>query len=103
MTKVEIDNSGHDFLTLLYFETKPDEWVEMTVETGCPHLKGAVFDQTFKLDPMAELFKSEGSVLSQVAEKLPHRACPFLFSALKGLQVEARLDQPCVVNIKVGK
>jgi hypothetical protein len=101
MTHVDIITSTHSFKTTLDFAGRSDDIIDMSIKTECPYLGKLVEGQIYALDPMIELFKSDNSVLSDLAEQLPHRACPFLFSALKGLEVEAKLDKSCDFQVTV--
>ncbi len=101
MTQVDIDATIHEFISKLYFEAQADGMISMRVETDCQHIKSVVQGKKFILDPMVELFKPEASLLNQTQDLLPHRACPFLFAALRGMQVEANMEKPGRFTIDV--
>jgi hypothetical protein len=86
---------------VLYFERLANGLVQMRLESGCPELVHAMDGRKVDLDPMSELFTTADSVLSGIASHLPHRVYPFLFAALKGLQVEAGLGVPETYTIEV--
>jgi len=88
-------------MSRLYFAAQADGLISMRVETECPHINNIVHGKKFMLDPMVELFKPDASLLNQAAELLPHRACPFLFAALRGMQVEADMEKPGDFHIDV--
>ncbi|NLP11631.1 hypothetical protein GX408_14635 [bacterium] len=101
MTHVDIITTQHNFKTTLEFTKLNEEAISMRIDTECPHLLNAAQGQSIALDPMNELFRSTDSVLSRLADQLPHRACPFLFAALKGLEIEAGLQRPVQVQIDI--
>jgi len=103
MTHVDIITNQHSFKTTLDFIVQEDGIVGMRINTECPHIANIVSEQPISLDPMLELFKSDASVLSHLADQLPHRACPFLLAALKGLEVEAGLEKPAKIQVNVHK
>ncbi|HPI73667.1 MAG TPA: hypothetical protein PK843_11375 [bacterium] len=101
MTQVDILTTQHSFKTTLEFTKLSEDAIGMRIDSECPHLLNTVQNQPVALDPMIELFRSADSVLTRIADQLPHRACPFLFSALKGLEIEAGLERPVQVQINV--
>lgn len=103
MTHVDIITTQHSFKTTLEFTKLGEDAISMHIDTECKHLLNAIQGQPFALDPMIELFRSTDSVLSRLADQLPHRACPFLFSALKGLEIEAGLERPVQVQINTSR
>ncbi len=103
MTHVDIVTTQHSYKTTLEFTKLSEDAISMHIDTGCKHLLNAIQDQPLALDPMIELFRSTDSVLTRLADQLPHRACPFLFSALKGLEIEAGLEKPVQVQITISR
>ncbi len=103
MTHVDIITTQHSYKTTIEFTKLSEDAISMRIDTECKHLLNAVQDQPFALDPMIELFRSADSVLTRLADQLPHRACPFLFSALKGLEIEAGLEKPVQVRINTSR
>jgi len=77
--------------------------VRIEITTDCDNLSRALESNVLEVDSMREMFSAENSQLSEIAERLPHRACPFLFAAVKGLHVEADLHKAEDIIIEVEK
>ncbi len=103
MTIVKFCNEQCVTENVLHFESLANGLVRMRIETACKELLNAIDQKEVDLDPMLELFTTVDSKLSGITSHLPHRVYPFLFAALKGLQVEAGLGQPEVFTIEVKK
>jgi len=103
MTIVKFCNKQCVTENILYFESLPNGLVRMRIESSCKELLDAIDEKEVDLDPMRELFTIVDSKLSGISSHLPHRVYPFLFAALKGLQVEAGLGEPETFTIEAQK
>ncbi len=103
MTRTEIHDGKNGHHTSIEANTEASGEITLRVQTNCPLLAPLVKDRTLTLDPMQELFHWEDSVLTGVAQQLPHRAFAFLFAALKAVQVEAGLSEPGQYTIDIRK
>ncbi len=103
MTRTEIHDTKNGHHTSIEASTEPSGEITLRVQTNCPVLAPLVKDRILTVDPMQELFHWEDSLLTGVAQQLPHRAFAFLFAALKALQVEAGLSEPGRYTIDIRK
>ncbi|MBN2356923.1 hypothetical protein JXO59_12480 [candidate division KSB1 bacterium] len=103
MTRVVFYSQGCQEATELIFQSQPTGSVRIEVKSECGDLLAALNTLTFEVDAQRELFVWEGSQLTAIAERLPHRAYPFLFAALKGLQVEENLAPAQDITLHISK
>jgi hypothetical protein len=103
MTRTEIHDTKNNHHTTIEATTDPSGRITLHVQTTCPSLEPVIKNRTITVDPMQELFHWDNSVLTEVAQQLPHRAYAFLFAALKAVQVEVGLSDPGRYTIDIQK
>jgi hypothetical protein len=103
MTRVEYYGKDCQKRTKLIFTPVDRDRVRIEITTDCENLRKALDEYVLVVDSMREMFSAQDSQLTAIAERLPHRACPFLFAAIKGLHVEADLQKAEDIIIEVEK
>lgn len=102
MVKVSLDPGICGFPIIIHASSEDMQNVKITLNTGCPNLKG-INEELQNIDAFKVCFSKigEGDIYEITKKYIPHAACPVPSAIIKAIEIAAGLALPKDVLMKI--